>query len=139
MNNLIKTITALVLVIVWAWAGTTVQDTAPRAPIAKASPAATFCPKPADPISIRSVQLSENPIQAGSRVSGTIVATCNVAAVTAQVGTFRVGVPKTSQGIFQTTIDVPHFVWPGRFRLIVTAIRTDGATVSRTIPIEVRW
>jgi hypothetical protein len=139
MNNLIKIIAGLVLAVVWAFAGTTVHDTAPRVPAVKASPAATFCPKPADPISIRSVHISENPIHAGSRVSGTIVATCNVAAVTAQVGTFRVVVPKTSPGIFRTIVDVPHFVWPGRFSLIVTAIRSDGATVSTKIPIDVRW
>ena len=99
----------------------------------------TPCPKPDDPIAIRSVQISENPIRAGSSVSGVVVATCNVAAVTAQVGTYRIGVPKTSPGIFQTTVRVPHFIWPGRFSLVVTAIRTDGATVSETIPIDVRW
>ena len=97
------------------------------------------CPKPTDPIAIRSVRISESPIRAGSTVSGTVLATCNVAAVTAQVGTFRIGVPKTSPGVFHTTVQVPHFVWPGRFALVVTAIRTDGATVSETIPIDVRW
>jgi len=139
MNDLIKAITAFALAIAVAIAGTKPGVSGPFAPVPNASPAATVCPKPADPIAIRSVQLSENPIHPGSAVSGTIVATCNVAAVTAQVGTFRIGVPKTSPGIFHTTVNVPHFIWPGRFRLVVTAIRTDGATVSRTIPIDVRW
>lgn len=134
-----KAITALALAIICAIAGTKANGEAPSAPVATPSPAATVCPKPADPIAIQSVQLSENPIHPGSRVSGTIVATCNVAAVTAQVGTFRIGVPKTSPGIFQATVDVPHFIWPGRFRLVVTAMRTDGATVSTTIPIDLRW
>jgi hypothetical protein len=136
---LIKAILALALAALCAIAGTSVDAAGTRVPVAHPSPAPTYCPKPADPIAIQSVQLSENPIHPGSRVSGTIVATCNVAAVTAQVGTFRVGVPKTSPGIFHTTVDVPHFIWPGRFSLVVTAIRTDGATVSRTIPIDVRW
>lgn len=100
---------------------------------------ATPCPKPADPIAIQSVTLSEDPIRAGTSVSGTVVATCNVAAVTAQVGTYRVGLPKRSPGIFQTTVAVPRFVWPGHFDLVVTAIRTDGFSIRRSIPIVVRW
>lgn len=97
------------------------------------------CPKPKDPIAIQSVWLSESPIRAGTKVSGEVHATCNVAAVTAQVGTYRIGVPKTSPGVFRTTVDVPTLVWPGRFDLVVTAIRTDGATVRTTVPIDVRW
>jgi hypothetical protein len=106
---------------------------------ASATTEKTPCPGPADPIAIRSVRLSEDPIRAGTTVSGIVLATCNVAAVTAQVGTFRVGVPKTSPGVFRTTVDVPHFLWPGRFTLVVTAIRTDGAKVQTSLPIELRW
>jgi hypothetical protein len=97
------------------------------------------CPKPGDPIAINDVRISEAPIRAGSTVSGTVLATCNVAAVTAQVGTYRIGVPKAAPGVFRTTVHVPRFVWPGHFALVVTAIRTDGATVSKTMPIDVRW
>ena len=103
------------------------------------APVRTPCPKPYDPIAIQSIQLSENPIVAGTSVSGIVTATCNVAAVTAQVGTYRIGVPKTSPGVFRTTVNVPHFIWPGHFTLVVTAIRTDGAKVARTVPIVVRW
>ena len=102
------------------------------------SPSPTLCPKPADPIEIRSVSISEDPIRPGTSVSGMVVATCNVAAVTAQVGTFRVGLPKRSPGIFETTVKVPRLVWPGHFDLVVTAIRTDGLSIRRTIPIVVR-
>jgi hypothetical protein len=106
---------------------------------ATATSSKTKCAKPRDPIAIRSVQISEDPIRAGTIVSGTVLATCNVAAVTAQIGTYRIGVPKTSPGVFQTTVDVPHFLWPGHFTLVVTAIRTDGATVQTSVPIELRW
>lgn len=99
----------------------------------------TPCPKPADPIKIRSVRISEDPIRVGTSVSGTVIATCNVAAVTAQVGTFRIGVPKRSPGVFQTTVEVPRLAWPGHFKLIVTAIRTDGFSIHETIPIVVTW
>ena len=106
---------------------------------ASPAPKPTVCPKPADPIAIRSVSISEDPIRVGTSVSGTVVATCNVAAVTAQVGTFRIGVPKKSPGIFQTTVKVPRVAWPGHFKLIVTAIRTDGFSIHESIPIVVTW
>lgn len=112
-----------------------------KSPSASASPSPkpTLCPRPADPIAIRSVRLSEDPIRAGTSVSGTVIATCNVAAVTAQVGTFRIGVPKRSPGIFQTTVKVPRLAWPGHFKLVVTAIRTDGYSIHESIPIVVSW
>ena len=106
---------------------------------ASATPDSAPCPGPADPIAIRSVRLSEDPIRAGTTVSGIVLATCNVAAVTAQVGTYRIGVPKTSPGVFRTSVAVPHILWPGRFTLVVTAIRTDGAKVQTRLPIELRW
>ena len=108
-------------------------------PTARPAAHATPCPRPADPIVIENIIISEDPIVAGTRVSGTVIATCNVAAVTAQVGTYRIGVPKRSPGIFETSVDVPRFVWPGHFTLIVTAIRTDGASVHTSMPIELRW
>lgn len=135
-----RALAATSIAIALALLGPVAQAT-PAAPTAgKApAPAATPCPKPTDPIAIDSVTISEDPILAGTSVSGTVVATCNVAAVTAQVGTFRIGVPKRSPGIFTTTVEVPHLVWPGRFKLVVTAIRTDGFSVAKTIPITVRW
>lgn len=138
------------IVVVWvssvaiAVSGPTADKTSTPAgsAVSKATPAVskvTPCPKPADPIAIRSVSISENPIRAGTSVSGTVVATCNVASVTAQVGTFRIKVPKKSPGIFQTTVDVPRLAWPGHFELIVTAIRTDGFSIHESIPIVVTW
>lgn len=97
------------------------------------------CPKPDDPIAIEAVTLSSDPIRAGRPVSGKVLATCNVAAVTAQVGSYRIGVPKVAPGDFETTVVVPRFVLPGRFTLVITAIRTDGATVQTRVPISIRW
>ena len=113
------------------------KATAPASPSAQAK--TTPCPRPADPIKIQSVRLSEDPIRVGTSVSGTVIATCNVAAVTAQVGTFRIGVPKRSPGVFQTIVKVPRLVWPGHFKLIVTAIRADGFSIHTTMPIVVTW
>lgn len=101
--------------------------------------AAAGCPRPGDPISIESVALSDNPMHTGETVSGTVWATCNVAAVTAEVGTYRIGIPKVGVGLFRTSVRVPTFMWPRKLTLVVTAIRTDGATVATQVPIEVRW
>jgi len=100
---------------------------------------APACPKPGDPIAIQSVSLSVDPIRTGRPVSGTVLATCNVASVTAQVGSYRISVPKVAPGVFQTTVDVPRFILPGRFTLVITAIRTDGASVQTSMPIRIRW
>jgi hypothetical protein len=97
------------------------------------------CPRPTDPIAIQSIGLSSNSIQTGRPVTGTIVATCNVAAMTARVGTYQIGVPKVAPGLFRTTIVVPPVVFPGRYVVVFTAIRTDGATLSKNISVEVHW
>lgn len=97
------------------------------------------CPPPDGPIAIEAIAISENPVRTGRTVSGTVTATCNVAAVTATVGTFRIGLPKVAPGLFKTSVFVPLLVLPGNYTLVVTAIRTDGATVHTELPIQVRW
>lgn len=78
-------------------------------------------------------------MRSGEIVSGTVLATCNVAAVTAQVGTYRIGIPKVGVGVFKTSVHVPFLLLPRKMTVIVTAIRTDGATVQTRMPIELRW
>jgi hypothetical protein len=96
--------------------------------------------RPNDPMIIEYVDLSENVMRAGDVVTGTVITTVNVAAVTAQAGTYRISLPKVSPGTFRTTVAVPHlWAWDWRGDVTVTAIRTDGATIERTVPIEVHW
>lgn len=110
----------------------------PYIPLAPAHRAA-HCPRPRDPISIDSVTLSDNPVHTGESVSATVRASCNVAAMTASIGSYRIGVPKISAGLFQKTVRVPYFIMPGRVSVTVTAIRTDGATVDTRFPVDIRW
>jgi hypothetical protein len=92
------------------------------------------------PIAIKSITLSDNPMRARESVTGTVVTTLNVASVTAQAGTFRVSVPKVSPGKFQTTVQVPRlFWWSWRGNVAVRAIGSDGASVEQDVPIEVKW
>jgi hypothetical protein len=123
-----------------ATAGLAARESAPnQRPIAAPAAKATQCPRPGDPIRIDAVEISDNPMTMGETVSGTVLATCNVAAVTAQIGSYRVGIPKVGVGVFKTTVRVPFVLLPGKFVVVVTAIRTDGFTVSSYLPIEVRW
>ena len=96
--------------------------------------------RPNDPIVIQWVALSENDMHAGDSVTGTVITSVNVAAVTAQAGTYRLSVPKIGPGTFRKTMQVPRlWDWDWRGSVTITAIRTDGATVETNIPIEVRW
>jgi hypothetical protein len=89
---------------------------------------------------IQYVALSENDMHAGDTVTGTVITTVNVAAVTAQAGGYRISLPKIAPGTFRTTVLVPRlWDWDWRGDVTVTAIRTDGATIERSVPIEVRW
>ncbi len=93
-----------------------------------------------DPVRIASLFLSSRTLHAGDVVVAQVVTTSNAAAVTARVGTYRVGIPKIQPGIFQTALvipNVPH-VMRAKHEIVFTAIRTDGATTSRSLTIDLR-
>jgi hypothetical protein len=93
-----------------------------------------------DPVRITSVALSARTLHAGDVVVAHVVTTSNVAAVTAQVATFRVLIPKIHPGIFETAMVVPSvpFIFRTTHQVVFTAIRTDGASVSRSLSIKLR-
>jgi hypothetical protein len=96
--------------------------------------------RPDDPIAIQTVVLSEHDMRAGDTVTGIVITTVNVAAVTAQAGGYRVSLPKVAPGTFRTSVQVPRlWDWDWRGDVTITAIRTDGATVEAAIPVEIRW
>jgi hypothetical protein len=93
-----------------------------------------------DPVRITSVSLSAQTLHSGDVVTAHVVTTSNAAAVTAQVGTFRVLIPKTKPGIFESAMVVPSvpFIFRTTHQIVFTAIRTDGASVSRSLSIKLR-
>ena len=94
---------------------------------------------PADPIQITSVSYAPSEIRLGEVVVAQVICSSNAAAVTAQVGTFRVLFVKTAPGTFQTRIRVPSRRFFRRHQtVVVTAIAADGATTQRTISIDIR-
>ncbi|HEV2036991.1 MAG TPA: hypothetical protein VGQ96_00170 [Candidatus Eremiobacteraceae bacterium] len=67
-----------------------------------------------------------------------MITTSNAAALTARIGTYQVNVPRVAPGTFALSMTVPHLPVPGhRVVIVVTAIRADGATTQRSVPLDV--
>lgn len=92
-----------------------------------------------DPVRITAIKFFPSQPRPGDMVDAQITCTSNAAAVTAQVGHVRVNVPKKAPGIFRTRLHVPELPFTtGHQTVIITAIRTDGATAKRTVSVDVR-
>jgi hypothetical protein len=90
-----------------------------------------------DPVRITGVTFSPAQPRRGDKVEAQVVCTSNAAAVTAQVGTVRVNVPKQAPGIFRTSLQIPELPFYSPHQtVVITAIRTDGATTKRTIAVD---
>lgn len=90
-----------------------------------------------DAVRILSVSLSPDTLQAGDIASARVITTSNAAALTARIGTYQVNVPKVAPGMFALSMTVPHIYVPGhRAVIVVTAIRADGATTQRSVPLD---
>ncbi|MDQ6824118.1 MAG: hypothetical protein M3007_01485 [Candidatus Eremiobacteraeota bacterium] len=91
-----------------------------------------------DPVRIDSIVLSSDDVRGGDLASARVTTTSNAAALTARIGTYQVSVPRVAPGIFEMSMKVPRLPVAGQtVNIIVTAIRSDGATVQRTIPVRV--
>jgi len=91
-----------------------------------------------DPVRITAVNFSPSEPKRGDLVTAQVTCSSNAAAVTVAVGTIRVIVPKKAPGIFRTQLRVPTFAfYPAHQTIIVTAIRTDGATVQRSVSVDI--
>lgn len=92
-----------------------------------------------DPVRITAIKFSPVQPRPGDTVEAMIMCTSNAAAVTAQVGKLRMNVPKRAPGIFRTNWQVPGWaVSAGHHTVVITAIRTDGATATRTVSVDIR-
>ncbi len=93
-----------------------------------------------DPIRIDSVTLSADDVRGGDIASARVITTSNAAALTARIGTYQVNVPRVAPGIFSIAIAVPHLPLRNHMvDIIVTAIRSDGATAQTTVPLKVSF
>jgi hypothetical protein len=93
-----------------------------------------------DPVKIVSVSLSSTDFHPGDLVSGRVITSSNAAAVTAQVGTIRVGVPRIAIGKFRLSLQLPNIPLPiGPQKLLITAVRRDGARTTHAVDVRVDW
>ena len=90
------------------------------------------------PVRIASVKLSARSFHSGDMASGRVITTSNVAALTARIGSYQVNVPRLAPGVFALSLRVPYIPLPvHQVNIVITAIRADGVTAQRTVPIEV--
>ena len=92
-----------------------------------------------DPVRITSLTYWPAHVERGGTVVARVVCTSNAAAVTAKVGSVVVNLPKQAPGIFRARLHVPLLpFYSSHQSVIITAIRTDGATTHKTLSVDVR-
>ncbi|MDQ6767518.1 MAG: hypothetical protein M3Z41_06875 [Candidatus Eremiobacteraeota bacterium] len=103
-------------------------------------PASVAYASDTDPVRILSVSFSADTVRAGDIASARVITTSNAAALTARIGAYQVNVPRVAPGTFALSMTVPHVPVLGhRVVIVVTAIRTDGATTQRSVPLDVSF
>jgi hypothetical protein len=95
---------------------------------------------PLDPVHIAAVELPLETVHGGDTVTATVLTTSNAAAVTAAVGKYVLDLPKTAPGTFELSVTVPRLPLPTyRAKIVVTAIRTDGAKDQTTVSVKIKY
>lgn len=110
----------------------------PQPSAAPLPPGVTYA-GPADPVAIEAVQLSSDVVKAGDLATGRVLTTSNAAAMLARVGTYQVNVPRIDVGTFALTMRVPKLPVPSySAKIVLIAIRADGATAEQTVSVKVQ-
>ena len=95
---------------------------------------------PTDPVRIAAIELPEGTLHGGDTATATVITTSNAAAVTARIGGYVLNLPKTAPGTFVMAVHIPRMPFPSyRARIVVTAIRPDGATVQSTVSLKIKY
>jgi hypothetical protein len=93
-----------------------------------------------DPVRIAAVELPSDTVHGGDTVTATVLTTSNAAAVTAAVGRYVLDLPKTAPGTFELSLAVPRLPLPTyRAKIVVTAIRADGAQDQTTVSVKIKY
>jgi hypothetical protein len=117
------------------------------APTASPSPSPTPLPTPTilmlapdAPPQILWIQLSSSTPRAGDSLLVTVLTSSNVASVELRVGGYGAGMAKTDVGHFESSSSVPRlpFFVSHNVTLQIIARNTDGASVERSLPLEVQ-
>ena len=95
---------------------------------------------PSDPVRIAAVELPSGTVRGGDTISATVLTSSNAAAVTATVGTYVLNLPKTAPGTFELSVAVPRLPLPTyHAKIVVTAIRADGATDQTSVKVLIKY
>jgi|SRR6516162_1581899 len=95
---------------------------------------------PLDPVRIAAVELPSETVRGGDTVTATVLTSSNAAAVTAAVGRYVLNLPKTAPGTFELSVAVPRLPLPTyRAKIVVTAIRADGAKDQTSVKVLIKY
>jgi hypothetical protein len=82
--------------------------------------------------------MQPNEVHAGDTLSGSVTASSNVASVEIRIGGYGVGMQKVGVGKFALSYVVPNVPFlHGTFTAQVIARNAAGATVERSVPIQI--
>ncbi len=111
-----------------------------NAPLSAGLPTGVPYAAPDDPVRIAAVELPSDTLRGGQMATATVITTSNAAAVTAKIGGYLLDVPKTAPGTFVAAVRIPRLPLPSyRARIVVTAIRADGATDQTTVSVKIKY
>ncbi|HTX59706.1 MAG TPA: hypothetical protein VMH02_08490 [Verrucomicrobiae bacterium] len=112
----------------------------PRRPVPlRAAASAPAILPPAAPPEIIALELRSRVVHPGERVVGRVVASSNVASVEVRIGGYSIAMEKTGVGRFALSYVVPDVPFlRGTFVMQVIARNSGGASVERSLPLEIR-
>lgn len=95
---------------------------------------------PDAPPQILAIQLSDPVFHSGELVSGTVITSTNVAAVQLRMGTYIIGIPRTTFGVFRMSYRMPHFSFFAykTYHAQLVALNAAGAIAERDLTIPIR-
>jgi hypothetical protein len=95
---------------------------------------------PNAPPQIVSLALSSNVVKSGGMLSGSVIASSNVASVEVRVVIYSFNMTKIAPGEFALTARIPRIpkIWRKTYELVVIARNTRGDETRRSTPITIR-
>jgi len=95
---------------------------------------------PDAPPQIVSLNLSSNVVNSGGTLSGSVIASSNVASVELRVVTYGFNMSKVAPGEFAITTRIPRIpkIWRGTYTLTAIARNTHGDQARRTTTLTIR-
>ena len=139
MSPLSRIAAALVLVGCVAWLPAAAQNP-PPSPAVTPTPVQVLILPPDAPPQILAMTISSNVVDAGGTLTGSLVASSNVASVEVRVATYGYNMVKVAPGEFTLSVTVPNVpkMFRGTYDLIAIARNTRGDAVQQKTSLTIR-